>query len=130
MGKKLLLTSDGLTTPKLRERFLELVGKDPKDIKILFVPTASDAKRDVDYLEIKIHYFKFCEKNLINLGIPKENWFWLNTISSNNQNNENLLEINNYNKFVEELKSEDFKKMAVQYINMKNYAKFVLMPQK
>lgn len=76
--KKLLLTSDGLTSPGLGKRFIELVNKNPRDIKVLFVPTASDAKRDIAYLERKITYFKLCEERLADLGIQKENWFWLN----------------------------------------------------
>src|ERR1043166_4450720 len=77
--KKLLLTSDGLTSPALGKRFLELVGKDPKDIKVLFVPTASEAKRGVPYLEIKITYFKKTEKEFEALGINLDHCFWLNT---------------------------------------------------
>lgn len=75
--KKLLLTSDGLTSPALGKRFLELVGKDPKDIKVLFVPTASEMKRDEAYLKIKTAYFAACGQIMLNLGLRKENIFWL-----------------------------------------------------
>jgi zinc protease len=60
----------------------------------------------------------------------KENSFWLNAISSNYQNNENILEILEFNKYVEALTSDDFKRLANQYFNMGNYAKFLLMPEK
>lgn len=60
----------------------------------------------------------------------KENSFWLNTISGNYQNNENLLEVLEFNKYVENLNNEDFKRLANLYFNMNNYAKFVLMPEK
>ncbi len=39
--KKLLLTSTGLATPKIREAFLELLGKAPEQAKALFIPTAA-----------------------------------------------------------------------------------------
>ena len=60
----------------------------------------------------------------------KENSFWLNAISQNYQNNENILEILDFNKYVENIKSDDLKRLANQYFNMNNYAKFVLMPEK
>lgn len=37
---KLLLTSGGITNDSLKQAFLELVGKLPKDIKVAFIPTA------------------------------------------------------------------------------------------
>lgn len=42
--KKLLLTSDGLVNPKIGQQFLELIGKDPKEIRVLFIPTAAEYK--------------------------------------------------------------------------------------
>lgn len=60
----------------------------------------------------------------------KENWFWLNTISSAYFNNGNVLDVLEYDKYIENLTSDDFKKAANQYFNMSNYAKFVLMPEK
>lgn len=39
---KLLLTSGGITNDSIKEAFFGLVGKDPKEIKIAFVPTAAN----------------------------------------------------------------------------------------
>ena len=60
----------------------------------------------------------------------KDNQFWLNAISQNYQNNENILEINDFNKFVDGLTNDDFKRLAKQYLTKTNFAKFVLMPEK
>ena len=60
----------------------------------------------------------------------KENSFWLGVLSSTCMNNENVLELLDYNKFIENIKSDDLKNLANQYFNMQNYAKFVLMPEK
>jgi zinc protease len=60
----------------------------------------------------------------------KDNTFWLNAISQNYQNNENILDLLDFNKYVDGITSDDFKRLANQYFNMKNYAKFVLMPEK
>lgn len=69
--KKLLLTSDGFANSKIGKRFLELIGKNPKDIKVIFIPTASETEEEVSYV------YK-SEKELTDLDIPKENIFWLN----------------------------------------------------
>ncbi len=45
----------------------------------------------------------------------KDNQFWLNAIYQNYQNNENLLEINDFDKFVDGLTNDDFKRLANQY---------------
>lgn len=73
--KKLLLTSAGFLNPRLGEEFLKLVGKNPADIRVLFIPTASEYK-----LENKdgMFYVKESEKELINIGVLKEHIFWLN----------------------------------------------------
>jgi len=60
----------------------------------------------------------------------KDNRFWLNTLSQNDQNNENILDLLDFNKYVDGLTSADFKRLANMYLNMNNYAKFVLMPEK
>ncbi len=60
----------------------------------------------------------------------KENRFWLNTISSDYINKNNVLDVQDYDKYIDNLKSDDFKRTANQYFDMKNYAKFLLMPEK
>jgi zinc protease len=60
----------------------------------------------------------------------KENSFWLASISQNAMNGENLSEMMEYNKWVDALKSDDFKRLAKKYLSMENYAKFVLVPEK
>ncbi len=42
---KLLLTSGGLTNNSIAKSFQEVIGKDPKDTKIAFIPTAANPER-------------------------------------------------------------------------------------
>ena len=38
---RLMLTSCGLETEKIRDHFLKMLGKDPRDTRALFIPTAA-----------------------------------------------------------------------------------------
>ena len=42
---KLLLTSNGLSNQSIAKSFQELIGKDPKDTKVAFIPTAANPER-------------------------------------------------------------------------------------
>src|SRR4051812_36530594 len=75
--KKLLLTSDGFKNPKIGQEFLALVNKNPADIRVLLIPTASEMQNDEAYLKRKANYFAECEKELIGFGVTKENMTWL-----------------------------------------------------
>ncbi len=60
----------------------------------------------------------------------KENQFWLNTISTNDQSGEDIFDLNTYTDWVNNLKAEDLKIFANKYLKTDNYAKFVLVPEK
>jgi len=60
----------------------------------------------------------------------KENRFWLSVISQGYVNGEPILPPADFNKYVDGLKGEDFKKLAAQYFNMNNFATFKLVPEK
>ena len=60
----------------------------------------------------------------------QENQFWLNTISSNYQNNEDLTEIKGYSEWVNKLSGADLKAFANKYLQTANAAKFILSPEK
>lgn len=64
--KKIFLTSAGFENKKLEEKFLELAGKRPADIKALFIPTAANFPQAVAVLPK-------CRADLLNAGIPEEN---------------------------------------------------------
>jgi len=61
---KLLLTSAGLTTDSLKFKFFELVGKAPKDISIVFIPTAANPETDKSYIQFDLD-------NIKKMGISK-----------------------------------------------------------
>ncbi len=64
---KLLLTSQGFEkNPEIGKKFLELAGKPASKIKVIFVPTASEAESYKDYIEED-------RKNLLKLGIKEAN---------------------------------------------------------
>ncbi len=45
--KKMLLTSNGLSTPEIREVFHEMTGNDGKNVRVLFIPTASRTEEEL-----------------------------------------------------------------------------------
>ncbi|MFZ5954909.1 MAG: Type 1 glutamine amidotransferase-like domain-containing protein [Nanoarchaeota archaeon] len=66
--KKLLLTSTGFDNEKVRDKFFEIIDKPKEEIKILYIPTASNVEKDKFYVEEnKIEIF--------NSGISKKNLF-------------------------------------------------------
>lgn len=47
----------------------------------------------------------------------------------NYQNNENILELQDFDKWVDSITSDMLKNLANQYLNMNNYAKFIQLPE-
>jgi len=79
---------------------------------------------DKNLLKVKELMLKGREADL------KENRFWLSLIASSLKDNENISEIKDFNKQIESLKSEDFKRLALKYFDNKNYGQVVLYPEK
>jgi len=53
---KLLLTSNGLSNDSIAKAFQELIGKEPKDAKVAFIPTAANGERgNKDWLIDDMH---------------------------------------------------------------------------
>lgn len=63
---RIMLTSCGLETEKIKTHFLSMLDKSPADTKALFIPTAAI---DVDAIEV----LPKCMNDLLKCGIPKEN---------------------------------------------------------
>lgn len=61
--RKILLTSNGFENPRLAEKFIELVGKRPEDMRCLFIPTAA-----IDVAAIEV--LPKCLHDLLDLGVP------------------------------------------------------------
>ncbi len=59
---KLLLTSEGLTTEAIQQKFLSLVGKPAHEITVAFIPTAAGTEEDASWIE-------FNKQPLDNLGV-------------------------------------------------------------
>jgi predicted Zn-dependent peptidase len=79
---------------------------------------------DVDLVKIKETALRERETYL------KENRFWMSAINNSALDNENIMELNDYTNYVNSLKSEDFKRLANQYLTKENIATFTLMPVK
>lgn len=63
---KVLLTSAGFENKRIEETFLALTGKEPEDIKAVFIPAAAI---DPDAIEV----LPKCLHDLLDCGIPKDN---------------------------------------------------------
>jgi peptidase E len=63
--RKILLTSAGFETKEINSAFLDFVGKEPKEIKALFIPTAA-------IFPAAIAVLPKCMDDLMNIGIPAE----------------------------------------------------------
>lgn len=59
---KLLLTSAGLSTPDIKNKFLSLIGKKPADITVALIPTAADPEVDKWFVDKD-------KQTLTNLGL-------------------------------------------------------------
>ena len=63
---KILLTSAGFETKAIRNAFLDFIGKEPNEVKILFIPTAA-------IFPDAIAVLPKCMDDLLNIGVPSEN---------------------------------------------------------
>ncbi|MBI4947494.1 MAG: insulinase family protein [Bacteroidetes bacterium] len=79
---------------------------------------------DIDVTKVKEMLKKERETNI------KENEFWLSYISGSYENEENVLDIFEYDKFLESISSESLKQSAIKYYDKTNFAKFLMMPEK
>lgn len=63
-----LLTSCGLETKKIEKAFMEMLPKEPSDIKAMFIPTAANTPDAIEVLPK-------CLNDLLKCGIRRENIF-------------------------------------------------------
>lgn len=63
---KVLLTSAGFENKKISDAFLSMIHKDPKDITVVFIPTAANTADAIAMLPK-------CMNDLLNIGINKGN---------------------------------------------------------
>ena len=63
---KVLLTSAGFENGKISKVFLNFVNEDPKDIKVVFVPTAANSADSIAMLPK-------CMNDLLTIGINSDN---------------------------------------------------------
>ena len=66
--KNIFLTSCGIINDKIKNEFYEQINKDIKDVKVLYITTASDGEPDDDKTWMNEEF-----KTILNLGILKEN---------------------------------------------------------
>jgi zinc protease len=83
-----------------------------------------DGCNEEDLLKVKEQMKKDRETNM------QENSFWTGYIQNCVMNDYDIADIDEFNKVVDKLTSEDFKKLATKYFNKKNLAQFVLYPEK
>ncbi len=132
MGGVYYVIDNGSIThyPRQEYKYTVAFGCDPKMVdsltKAAFLEIDS-LKRfgasDVNLRKIKEAFHRERETAL------KENSFWLNAVSQAYKDNADIEDILNFDAWVDSLTSDDIKRLANQYFNMNNYAKFILMPE-
>ncbi len=117
--------------PKQEYKFAIYFGCAPERVEELLTAAFKeiDSVKNFGCTDINLQKIKETFKRQREVDL-KDNNFWLSAITQNYQNNENILDILEFNKYVDGLTSDDFKRLAKLYFNMNNYAKFVLMPEK
>jgi dipeptidase E len=110
--KKLLLTSDGFKNPNIGKRFLELADKYPKDIKVLFIATASQTEEEMSYVYES-------EKELIDLGITREHIVWADSLENIETQDYDAMYVCGGNTFhlLNEVRKTGFDKKIVEFVN-------------
>jgi zinc protease len=118
-------------TPKQQYGFMINFGCGPDKVEELTKATMEEIEKikkdgcnEKDLVKIKETLKREHETSL------KENEWWLKAIELKVQAEENLLEINDYNKYVDDLKGGDFKNFATQYLNNREFSIFKLYPEK
>jgi dipeptidase E len=107
--KKLLLTSDGFENHKIAEKFVELIAKDVDKAKIFFVPTAA-------YGEETMSYVYESEKELLDIGVLKENIIWAEDLQNTDLNDYDVIYVCGGNTFylLNEIRNTGFdKKLSI-----------------
>jgi zinc protease len=106
-------------------------GTDPKRVDEL-EKTVVDVIKELQDKLVDIKYVnnvKEMQKREREVSL-KTNNFWIGVINSYLQNDIDLMQILNYSNRVENLKPEDIQKAAQRYLNLNNFAKIVMYPEK
>jgi zinc protease len=122
---------NGSHYPKQEYKFIIYFGCAPERVEELISATMKeiDSVKNFGAGPINLQKIKETMKRQHEVDV-KDNKYWLSSLSQYYQNNENILDILAFDKYVEGLTNDDFKRLANLYLNMTNYAKFVLMPGK
>ena len=117
--------------PKGSYKFVEVFSCAPNNVEKLIsasIDEINDVKKngckDINLAKIKETLLKERETQL------KDNNFWIGYINTFVLYNEALADIDLFTKWVNSLKSEDFKKLANLYLDDKEFKRFVLNPEK
>lgn len=80
---KLLLTSAGLSNETLRNEFIKIVGKYPKDISVAFIITASVPEESKEFIEEDLRNLrKTGVENIKEIDISKDRKTWCESIKN------------------------------------------------
>ena len=71
---KLLLTSSGLSTTTIKQRFLELVGKNPSDISVAFVSTAADLEENKWFVDKDKSILTGMDLKVVDVDLKNKNY--------------------------------------------------------
>jgi len=111
---KLLLSSAGLTNQNITNQFLQIINKPVSQIKIIFIPTASRSKEELEYVDKS-------KKELLNLGITENNIKTLNlenSVSFQDIKNFDVLYVCGGNTFylLKKVRETGFDKVIIKFV--------------
>jgi zinc protease len=116
--------------PQQRYSFLVHFGCAPQNVEKLIASTLDEiSKLEKDGpLQENVDKWRAEDKTSFEPQL-KTNGFWLGYINGQLQNDQDLEEVDNYNKLVDGVKPAGVKEMAKKYLNGDNYIKLVLVPE-
>jgi zinc protease len=116
--------------PQSRYSFILQFGCSPLNVPKLVASALEeiDKLKATGPLQVNVDKWRAEEKTVTETQV-KTNGFWLNYLTDQLQNKEELNDINGYNVLLDKVTPDELKQMAGQYLNGTNYIQVVLMPE-
>ncbi|HUB60296.1 MAG TPA: insulinase family protein, partial [Puia sp.] len=115
--------------PQRRYRFIIQFGCSPQNAPRLIASALDevDKLKASGPLQVNVDKWRAEEKTTTETQV-KTNSFWLNYLTDQLENKEDLDDINGYDALLDKVTPEQLQQMAAQYLSGKNYIQLVLMP--
>ena len=116
--------------PQPRYSFILQFGCSPQNVPRLIASALEEVGKlkDSGPLQVNVDKWRAEEKTVTETQL-KTNGFWLNYLTDQLQNKEDLNDIHGYNALLDKVTPEALKQVAGRYLSGKNYIQMVLMPE-